>query len=190
MKKKLLSLLSVSALVAISIGFSSCDEELGLEIGVPQEFETVYRLDPQTGTTFVLSETVSVDLDSILTANDATREDIESVEWSATELTRTDSTGNLLSGANFSNVKSVSMSIANTASGITVFQNADSTKMANFGTNNPILFIEASGASLNFLDYFADGTPSTLASTVVLYNPITAPIYIKSKVTITVNAKL
>lgn len=190
MKKNIFRTLFVLTLLSGATFFSSCDEEMGLDIGVPQTFETVYRLDPQTGTTFVLSESISVDLDSILAANDASRDDIESIEWSATELTRTDSMGNALAGADFTNVKSVSMSIANTASGIRVFQNADSTKMASYGTSNPILFIAASGASLNFIDYFADGTPSTLSSTVVLYNPITAPLYVKSKVTITVNARL
>jgi hypothetical protein len=190
MKKNIFRTLLVSTLLSGATFFSSCDEEMGIEVGIPQTFETVYRLDPQTGTTFVLSETLSVDLDSVLAENNASRDDIESIDWSATELTRTDSMGNVLAGANFSNVKSVSMSIANTAAGITVFQNADSTKMASYGTSNPIIFLPASGASLNFLDYFADGTPSTLSSTVVVYNPITAPLYVKSKVTITVNARL
>jgi hypothetical protein len=190
MKKTFLSVFAFAAVVTSVMLFSSCEEELGLEIGVPQTFETVYRLDPQTGTTFTLSETVSIDLDSVLEANDASRDDIESIEWSATELTRTDSTGNVLPGANFTNVKSVTMSIASTSSGIRVFQNADSAKMASYGTNNPILFIAASGASLNFIDYFANGAPSTLSSTVELYAPITAPLYIKSKVTIVVNARL
>ncbi len=190
MKKNIFRTLFVLTLLSGATFFSSCDEEMGLEIDVPQTFETVYRLDPQTGTIFTLSETASVDLDSLLESQGGSRDNIEGIYWSSTELTVTDSNGNKLTGANFSNVKSVSMSIANPSAGLTVFQNADSVKMAAFGTNNPIIFLPANSVSISFLDYFANNTPTTFSSTVQVYSPVTTTVYIKSKVTITVAAKI
>ncbi len=190
MKKTLLSVFAICALFTMSITLSSCDEELGLEIGIPQTIETTYRVDPQTGTTFTRVDTFTVNLDSLLATQDATREDIESITTSSTELGITDSAGNIISTSNFTNVKTLRIEVSNPGNGISTVVNYDSTAMANFGTANPIVSNASNvSAGVDLLAYFVDGT-FTIGEIINLYAPITAPVYVKSKITVSVTVKL
>lgn len=190
MKKTLLSVFAISAVATSVMLFSSCEEDLGIEIGIPQTIETTFRVDPQTGLVFTRVDTLTVNLDSVLATQDATRDDIESITTSSTELSITDSLGNLISTSNFTNVKTLKVEVANAGNGISTVVNYDSTAMANFGTANPIVSNASNvSAGIDLLAYFLDGT-FTIGQAISLYAPLTAPVYVKSKVTVTVTVKL
>lgn len=190
MKKTLLSVITICTVITIGFTLSSCDEKLGVEIGIPQTIETVYRVDPQTGTTFTRIDTFTVDLDSLLASQDATRDDIESITTSSTSLGISDSLGNIISTANFTNVKSFIVKVENGGNGISTILNYDSTAMVNFGTANPIVSNATNVQSgIDLLAYFVDGT-FTVGESINLYAPITAPVYVKSVITVTVTVKL
>lgn len=190
MKKNLHSLFSICAILLAGITLSSCDEEVGVQIGIPQTIETVYRVDPQTGTTFSRVDTFTVNLDSLLASQGATRDDIESITTSTTSLGISDSAGNILTSANFTNVKNFSVNVSNAANGISAILSYDSTAMANFGTANPIVSNATNTTTgVDLLAYFVDGT-FTVGESINLYAPITAPVYVKSVITVTVTVKL
>ena len=78
MKTNLLKALLVSTtIIAGATLLTSCDENSGLVIGIPQTQEVVYKIDPFTGTAISKTDTVESDLDSVLAANNATRETID-----------------------------------------------------------------------------------------------------------------
>ncbi len=190
MKKTLLYVLTLATVASGVMLISSCEEDLGINIGIPNDLEIVYRIDPQTGTTFSRRDTYQVNLDSLLATQEATRDDVESIITSSTQLSITDSLGVVIPTANFSNVKDIQVFLANTTSGTSAIASYDSAAIAGFGTANPITTNYTDlGTSIDVLAYFVDGT-FVVGQDLRLNNPITAPVYVKSKITVTVNVKL
>lgn len=189
MKKKLFRTLFVSTLLTSATLFSACDEEAGLVINFPQTFESIYRVDPFSGTIISKVDTVSFNLDSVLTANNAEREDIESVEFSGLSVAITDSTGAPITGQNFTNFRNLEASISELNGTFTTMATIDSTNIAPLASNNPLVFPGTAIVPVNLLPFIS--APSfRIQLNSRIGNSITSRMYIKSIVTVTINAKI
>lgn len=188
MKKNIFRTLFVSTLLSGATFFAACDEETGIVIGIPQTFESIYAVEPFTGTSFSQIDTVSFDLDKVLADNNAERKDIESIELTGISLEMTDSLGTIISTANFSNFKTIGASIAELTGAYSNISSVDSATMSTINSGNPINFPPRTD-TLNLLPFI--GQPSfRVQMSGSIYNPVTTKFYLKSKITVKVNAKI
>lgn len=188
MKKNIFRTLFVSTLLAGATFFAACDEEAGIVIGVPQTFESVYAVEPFTGTSFSKIDTVSFNLDSILDANNTERDKIQSVELTGISISITDSNGAVISTQNFTNFKSISANIAELTGSFTSINSIDSTEMSLINSTNPITFPNRT-ETLNLLPFISQ--PSfRIQMSGAINNPVTTKFYLKSTITVKVNATI
>ena len=182
MKINFVRTLMVSTLVAGATIFTSCDEDAGITVNIPQTQTVIYQIPPVANNTISKVDTLESKLDSLLTANNATSEDITEITLIGLSLSFTDVNGVVNSSQNFNNVKSVGINIAEVGGTFTAIQGIDSATMAaGFRNINPIVF---PGQTVNpnilpFLsqDFFRvhlDGK---------LFAPTTDTLYIKSVMT-------
>lgn len=191
MKKNLLRTLFVSTILASATFFAACDEEAGIVIGIPQTQEVIYKIEPFTGLSLSRADTVQSNLDSLLTANNATREDIDAIELTNLSLSLTDSNGVLIPTQNFNNVKSMSIGVSEIGGFLNSMGNWDSTTMATTYQNlNPIVEPNITiTAPFNLLTYLSK--PSfRVELNGKLNSAITSTVYIKSTMTLNIKVKL
>ncbi|MFN5704516.1 MAG: hypothetical protein ACK45U_01550 [bacterium] len=188
MKKNIFRTLFVSILLASATFFAACDEEAGIVIGVPQTFESVFAVDPFTGTSFSKIDTVSFNLDSVLDANNTERDNIQSVELTGISLAITDSTGAVISTQNFSNFKSLGANIGELTGTFSSINSIDSAAMSLINTTNPIVFPNRT-ETLDLLPFISK--PSfRIQMSGAINNPVTTKFYLKSTITVKVNASI
>lgn len=188
MKKNIFRTLFVSTLLAGATFFAACDEETGIVIGVPQTFESVFAVDPFTGTSFSKIDTVSFNLDSILDANNTEREKIQSVELTGISLAITDSNGAVISTQNFTNFKSLGANIAELSGAFSPINSIDSAAMSLINSTNPIVFPNST-QTLDLLPYIS--LPSfRVQMSGAINSPVTTKFYLKSTITVKVNASI
>lgn len=191
MKTNLFRTLFATTLIAGTTFLISCDENSGLVIGIPQTQEVVYKIDPFTGTSISKTDTVESDLDSVLTANGATRENIDGIELTNLSLAMTDSNGNIIPTQNFNNIKSMNISITEIGGLYNNMANFDSVAMATTYLNvNPLTYGSISVANpFNLLTYLSKPSFAVQLSG-ALNSPVTTSFYVKSTMTINVKVKM
>ena len=188
MKKNIFRTLFVSTLLASATFFAACDEEAGIVIGVPQTFTSVYAVEPFTGTSFSKVDTVSFNLDSVLAENNAERDNIESIELTGISLATTDSTGAVITTQNFTNFKSIGANIAELTGSFSSINSIDSAAMVLINNTNPIAFPNRT-ETLNLLPFISQ--PSfRIQMSGAINNPVTTKFYLKSTITVKVNASI
>ncbi len=191
MKKNLFRTLLVSTILVSATFFAACDENAGIVIGIPQTQEVVYKIDPFTGISLSRVDTVESDLDSLLTANGATREDIDGIDLTNLTLSLTDSNGTLATTQNFNNVKSMNISVGEIGGFVTAMGNWDSTAMATtFHNMNPITEPNLTVSSPFSLLTYLSKPSFRVELNGKLNNPITSTIYIKTTMTINIKVKI
>jgi len=191
MKKNLFRTLLVSTILVSATFFAACDENAGIVIGIPQTQEVVYKIDPFTGISLSRVDTIESDLDSLLTANGATREDIDGIDLTNLTLSLTDSNGTLATTQNFNNVKSMNISVGEIGGFVTVMGNWDSTTMATTYQNlNPITEPNLTVSSPFSLLTYLSKPSFRVELNGKLNNPITSTIYIKTTMTINIKVKI
>lgn len=191
MKKNLFRTLLVSTILVSATFFAACDENAGIVIGIPQTQEVVYKIDPFTGISLSRVDTVESDLDSLLTANGATREDIDGIDLTNLTLSLTDSNGTLATTQNFNNVKSMNISVGEIGGFLTAMGNWDSTTMATTYQNlNPITEPNLTVSSPFSLLTYLSKPSFRVELNGKLNNPITSTIYIKTTMTINIRVKI
>ncbi len=188
MKKNIFRTLFVLTLLSGATFLAACDEEVGIKVGIPQTITSVYAVDPFTGTSFNNTDTVSFNLDSVITENGGKRENIESIELTGISLAITDSNGNVITTQNFSNFKSLSARIAEINGDYTSINSIDSAKMDSIKMNNPIIFPNRT-ESLNLLPFISQAQFRIQMAGSIM-NPVTTKMYLKSTITVKVNASL
>lgn len=189
MKKNIFRTLFVSTLVAGATFFAACDEEVGIVFGIDQSFESIYAVEPFTGTSINKIDTVSFNLDSVLAENNADTSNIESIEFKGLSLSLTDSLGNVISTQNFSNFRELNASIGGLNSPFAVIANMDSTTLAPLVNNNPLTFPNTTIYAVNLVPYLsANAFRVQLNSRIG--SAITSKVYIKSTITVKINAKI
>lgn len=189
MKIKLTRILFVSTLLAGTTFFASCDEDTGLKIDVPQTQEAVYMIEPLSSLSLSKIDTVSSNLDSVLSAQGATKEDIDGIKLTGLSLSFTDKFGALQTNQNFNNIKSIGINISELTGSYTNLAALDSATMFNLYRNmNPIVFPNRT-EPLDLLPFVSK--PSfRVQLDGKIYNPTTDTMYIKSTMTITVGLVL
>jgi hypothetical protein len=189
MKKNIFRTLLVSTLVTGATFFAACDEEAGIVIGIDQDFESIYAVEPFTGTSINKIDTVSFNLDSLLAENNADTSNIESIEFKGLSVAITDSLGNTITSQNFSNFRELNAQIAGLNSSFSQIAIMDSVTLAPLVNNNPLVFPGTAIIPTNLVPYVS--APSfriQLSSRIGA--PITSTMYIKSKITVKINAKI
>ncbi len=189
MKINFIRTLMVSTLVAGATIFTSCDEDAGITVNIPQTQEVIYQIPPVSTNTISKVDTLESKLDSLLTANSATQEDITEITLTALTLSFTDKNGLINPSQNFNNVKSVGINIAEIGGTFSAIQGIDSATMsAGYRNINPIVF-PSQTVNPNILpfvsqDFFRvqlDGK---------LFAPTTDTLYIKSIMTFQIGVTL
>lgn len=182
MKIYSLRTLMVSTLLASSTLFVACDEDAGIDINVPQTQEVTYKIPPVSTFSLTKVDTLESKLDSLLTANEATAEDITGITLSALTLSFVDANGQLNASQNFNNIKSIGINIANLTGTFTTIQGIDSATMAaGFRNINPIVF-PAATVTPNLLPFISEDFFRVQLDG-RLYGPTTDTLYIKSVMT-------
>lgn len=189
MKMNLLKTLFVSTTLVGATFLAACDEEAGIVVGIPQTQEVIYKIDPISGTTLTRVDTIGSDLDSMLSANKATRDDIESIELTGLALSFTDSNGVLNTTQNFNNIKNISIGLADLTGAFTSIATWDSTLMATTYQNQNPITSPAVTVLPDLLPYVS--LPNfRVQLTGAINTPTTDTRYIKSTMTIKINVKL
>lgn len=189
MKKNIFRTLLVSTLVTGATFFAACDEEAGIVIGIDQDFESIYAVEPFAGTSINKIDTVSFNLDSLLAENNADTSNIESIEFKGLTVSITDSLGNTLTGQNFSNFRELNAQIAELNSSFSQIATMDSITLAPLVNNNPLIFPGTAIIPTNLVPYVS--APSfRIQLNTRIGSPITSTMYIKSKITVKINAKI
>jgi hypothetical protein len=189
MKKNIFRTLFVSTFVAGATLFAACDEEVGIVFGIDQSFESTYAVEPFTGTSINKIDTISFNLDSVLAENNADTSNIESIEFKGLTVAIVDSLGNTISTQNFSNFRELNASIGGLNSPMVQIANMDSVTLAPLVNNNPLTFPNSTIIATNLVPYIS------ASSFIVQLNsrigsPITSKLFIKSTITVKINAKI
>lgn len=189
MKKINIKTLLVSTLLTSATFFAACDEEAGIVFGIDQSFESIYVVEPFTGTSINKIDTIPFNLDSVLAENNADTSNIESIEFKGLSLAITDSLGNTISTQNFSNFREFNASIGGLNSPFVLIANMDSTILAPFVNNNPLTFPNSTIYATNLVPYLsANAFRVQLNSRIG--SAITNKVFIKSTITVKINAKI
>ncbi len=189
MKKNLFRTLMVSSLLASATFFAACEGDNGIEIDVPFTQTADYKIPPLSSTVLSRVDTVESNLDSLLTANGATRDDVNQMIFSGLTLALTDVNGVTQSSLNFNNIKSIGVNVAELTGNFAGLQSIDSATMAaSFRNINPIVFPNDT-ANFDLLPFVAK-PQFRIALEGRLFNPTTDTMYIKSTMTIKVGLSL
>lgn len=112
MKKLLFKLLVVTGLFTTSIAFNSCEEKTGLTFAFNQDNTAIMTILPNSNLRIDTTRILTSNLDSLLQANNATREDIEEVTLASINVDLCDSLGVVYpSGVNFNEWDSVGVRV-------------------------------------------------------------------------------
>jgi hypothetical protein len=189
MKKNLFKALIMSSMFASVTFFAACDEDAGITIDVPQDIDAFYKIPPLSTTTLSRVDTIESNLDSLLTANNASREDITQIVLSGLKLTITDVNGVTQPSQNFNNIKNIGVSIAELTGNFSAIQAIDSATMfTSYRNINPIIFPTLT-ENVDLLPFVVK--PSFRTSLEGrLYNPTTDTMYVKSTMTLLVGVSL
>lgn len=190
MKKNLLKSLFVATLLSSATFFAACDEENGIEIGIPQTQTQIFAVDGAGNLTIDTTSIIPSNLDSVLNAQGASRENISGMQLDSIKLTICDANGVAISTANFTSIKDLQLKVGKVGVGepLVLAAGADSATMASINTGNPIKLPLPTGG-FDFLPYVSE--PQFRVNMFGhLNNPITTAFYIKADISLLVKAKI
>ncbi len=164
----------------------SCGD-LGVTVTIPYSQEVRFEFDQVDSTGALDTSGVIVsNLDSILAANDADRDYLESITLTELKLTMVDSAGNTLAGGNFNALNNMTAAIANDTVGA-MFQNIASLNPVPQNTNPINLIVDTT--VVNIVPYLAK--PSfKVKLTGGVNTSINTKTYVKAKISFNVRAVL
>lgn len=186
MKKTLLHSVIAGTILLGSTIFVSCND-LGVAVTIPYTQEVSFQFD-QVDSTGALDTTgvIPSGLDSILDANNADRDLLESITLTELKLTMVDSAGNTLAGGNFNALSNMTAAIANDTIG-SLFQNIATLSPVPQNTN-PI-FLAVDTTVVNIVPYLAKPT-FKVRLTGGVNTSINTRTYIKAKISSNVKVNL
>ena len=155
MKKTLLHSIIAGTILLGATFLVSCGD-LGVTVTIPYSQEVRFEFD-QVDSTGALdtSGVIASNLDSIITANNADRDNLESITLTELKLTMVDSAGNTLAGGNFNAINNMTAAIAKDTVGA-LFQNIASLNPVPQNTNPILLNIDTT--VVNIVPYLAKPT--------------------------------
>ena len=152
MKKNLFHSLIAGTILLGSTFLVSCGD-LGVTVTIPYSQEARFEFDQVDSTGALDTSGVIVsNLDSILEANDADRDYLESITLTELKLTMVDSAGNTLPGGNFNALNNMTAAIANDTVGA-LFQNIASLNPVPQNTSSINLAVDPT--AVNIVPYLA-----------------------------------
>ena len=155
MKKNLFHSIIAGTILIGSTFLVSCGD-LGITVTIPYSQEVRFEFDQVDSTGALDTSGVIVsNLDSILEANDADRDYLESITLTELKLTMVDSAGNTLVGGNFNALNNMTAAIANDTVGA-LFQNIASLNPVPQNTNPINLTVDTT--VVNIVPYLAKPT--------------------------------
>ena len=186
MKKTLLHSIIAGTILLGSTFLVSCGD-LGVTVTFPYSQEVRFEFDQVDSIGALDTSGVIVsNLDSILAANDADRDYLESITLTELKLTMVDSAGNTLPGGNFNALNNMTAAIANDTVGA-MFQNIASLNPVPQNTNPINLTVDTT--VLNIVPYLAK--PSfKVRLTGGVNTSINTKTYVKAKISFNIRAVL
>ena len=152
MKKKLLHSIIAGTILLGSTFLVSCGD-LGVTVTIPYSQEARFEFDQVDSTGALDTSGVIVsNLDSILEANDADRDYLESITLTELKLTMVDSAGNTFHCGNFNALNNMTAAIANDTVGA-LFQNIASLNPVPQNTSSIYLAVDTT--AVNIVPYLA-----------------------------------
>ena len=186
MKKTLIHSIIAGSILLGSTFLVSCGD-LGVTVTIPYSQEVSFEFD-QVDSTGALdtSGVIASNLDSILAANDADRDFLESITLTDLKLTMVDSTGNTLSGGNFNALNNMTAAIAKDTVGA-MFQNIASLNPVPQNTNPINLAVDTT--VVNIVPFLANPT-FKVRLTGGVNTSINTKTYVKAKISFNVRVVL
>jgi len=186
MKKNLLHGLIAGTILLGSTFLVSCDD-LGVAVTIPYSQEVRFEFD-QVDSTGALdtSGVIASSLDSILAANDADRDLLESITLTELKLTMVDSAGNALPGGNFNALNNMTAAIAKDTVGA-MFQNIATLNPVPQNTNPITLVVDTTLVII--VPYLAKPT-FKVRLTGGVNTSINTKTYVKAKISFNVKVNL
>ncbi len=186
MKKNLFHSLIAGTILLGSTFLVSCGD-LGVTVTIPYSQEARFEFDQVDSTGALDTSGVIVsNLDSILEANDADRDYLESITLTELKLTMVDSAGNTLPGGNFNALNKMTAAIANDTVGA-LFQNIASLNPVPQNTSSIYLAVDTT--AVNIVPYLAK--PSfKVKLTGGVNTSINTKTYVKAKISFNVRVVL
>lgn len=186
MKKHVLYAISGFALLSSSILFTSCDTKQGIEVKFNQDVEQIVEILPRTQLRIDTVVEITSNLDSLLAANDATRDDIGSITLATVDVGLCDSLGNDDYNQNFNNFDSVGVRVFvpndNTVPDVLVAYSAVPSNLWGFG-------VGLTQQDFDFIPY-ATKNKFSVRYLSTLKTPITTKKYIKVKMRLNVGVNI
>ena len=186
MKKNLFHSLIAGTILLGSTFLVSCGD-LGVTVTIPYSQEVRFEFD-RVNSTGVLdtSGVILSNLDSILAANDADKDLLESITLTELKLTMVDSAGNTFSGGNFNSLNNMTAAIAKDTVGA-LFQNIAS--LNPVPQNVPTINLVVNSNSVNVVPYLAKPT-FKVRLTGGVNTSINTKTYVKAKISFNIRAVL
>jgi hypothetical protein len=186
MKKNLFHSIIAGTILIGSTLLVSCGD-LGVTVTIPYSQEVRFEFDQVDSTGALDTSGVIVsNLDSILAANDADRDYLESITLTELKLTMVDSAGNTLPGGNFNALNNMTAAIANDTVGA-MFQNIASLNPVPQNTNPINLTVDTT--VVNIVPYLAKPT-FKVKLTGGVNTSINTKTYVKAKISFNIRAVL
>lgn len=186
MKKTLLHSIIAGTILLGSTFLVSCGD-LGVTVSIPYSQEVRFEFD-QVDSTGALdtSGVIASNLDSIITANNADRDNLESITLTELKLTMVDSAGNTLAGGNFNALNNMTAAIAKDTVGA-MFQNIASLNPVPQNTTSINLVVDTT--VVNIVPYLAKPT-FKVKLTGGVNTSINTKTYVKAKISFNVRVVL
>ena len=186
MKKTLLHSIIAGTILLGSTFLVSCGD-LGVTVSIPYSQEVRFEFDQvDSAGALDTSGVIASNLDSIIAANNADRDNLESITLTELKLTMVDSAGNTLAGGNFNVLNNMTAAIANDTVGA-MFQNIASLNPVPQNTNPILLNIDTT--VVNIVPYLAKPT-FKVRLTGGVNTGINTKTYVKAKISFNVRVVL
>lgn len=186
--KKLLSYgIVLIGAITIMVGASSCETKQGITISFNQDNEQIVTILPTTILRIDTTVDITSNLDSMLAANDATRDDIESITLTSITVDVCDSLGNIYpSGVNFNEWDTVGVRVFvpndNTVPDVLVAQSSVPRNLIGFS-------VGLTQQDFDFIPY-ASKEKFAVSLLGVLNAPIPAKKFVKVKIRVEISANI
>ncbi len=188
MKKLLLSSFALFAIIgATMFSMSSCEGDNGIQLNFDQDNVSIVTILPNSQLRLDTTAIITSNLDSLLAANNATRDDIESFILASITVDLCDSAGNIYpTGVNFNEWDSVGVRVFvpndNTIPDVLVASAAVPRNLIGFGV----------GLTQSDFDFIPYASKQQFAIRLLnkLNTPITVKKYVKVKVRVNITANV
>ena len=186
MKKTIFHIVIAGTILLGSTFLVSCGD-LGVTVTIPYSQEVRFEFD-EVDSTGVLDTTgvIASNLDSILAANDADRDYLESITLTGLKLTMVDSAGNTLPGGNFNALNNMIAAISKDTVGA-MFQNIAS--LNPVPQNTPSINLVVDTTVVNIVPYLAKPT-FKVKLTGGVNTSINTKTYVKAKISFNIRVVL